>query len=225
MTLPILSTKLDLYVSTDLVCWQAGEHDDFGAAITICGIPFHRLDPGVYAWIYNRMGLAKRAHQSGKIKPAAWNTLRERFNAIHAWAIERLGEATEPGPTNVALPEPETLQPHPPRDDPGAREFTHRVSPEAVAQVMAIRERAMSLGWSDQRLLGNTGRFGFPHGDDYGLVCFVENDTRLGEISRQSIELIQPAGHALRFYNPDVEQPWFKPRPNCELQLTHGERP
>ena len=45
--LPASSLKPALYVSTDLVAWQAGGHDDFGHAVSVCGIPFHRLDPGV----------------------------------------------------------------------------------------------------------------------------------------------------------------------------------
>ena len=62
------------------------------------------------------------------------------------------------------------------------------------------------------RLYQNRGRFRFPCGRDDGLVCFLEDDQRIGEVTRQSIEIIgpPPKENRLRFYNPDVDQPWLK---------------
>ena len=85
---------------------------------------------------------------------------------------------------------------------------------QAVAKVDAIREEAMAKGWSEARLYQNQGRFRFPCGEDYGLVCFVDGDQEIGEVTERSIEIIHgpKSGRpsTLRFYNPDVPQPWMK---------------
>ena len=82
----------------------------------------------------------------------------------------------------------------------------------AIAKVDAIRKQALSLGWTLSRLYQNRGRFGFPLGEDWGLVCFVDDDERLGEVTARYIEVrgMAPRDHILKFYNPDVDQPWRK---------------
>ena len=84
---------------------------------------------------------------------------------------------------------------------------------EAVAKVDAIRDEAMAKGWSEARLYQNQGRFRFPSGEDYGLVCFVEGSQRIGEMTARYIEIISETAvreNHLRFFNPDVDQPWLK---------------
>jgi hypothetical protein len=51
-----------------------------------------------------------------------------------------------------------------------------------------------------------------PFGGGYGLVCYIEPGWRIGRVTRQAIELIgpPPAEPRMRFYNPDVEQPWVR---------------
>lgn len=81
-----------------------------------------------------------------------------------------------------------------------------------MPKVDAIRDQALSLGWTDARLYQNRGRYSFPCGQEYGLVCFLYDDRSVGEVTRQSIEIIgpPPQENRLRFYNPDVDQPWLK---------------
>lgn len=95
-----------------------------------------------------------------------------------------------------------------PRD--GDQPFTEKVLPAAVAKVHAIREQALALGWSERRLYQNRGQFRFPYGEDYGLVCFIGAEQRIGEVTKQYIEIISPPPreNRVRFYNPDVPQPW-----------------
>jgi hypothetical protein len=84
-----------------------------------------------------------------------------------------------------------------------------------VAKVDVIRDEAMAKGWSETRLYQNQGRFRFPCSEDYGLVCFVDGSRRTGEITARYIEIIhETAGreNRLRFFNPDVDQPWLKKR-------------
>jgi hypothetical protein len=94
----------------------------------------------------------------------------------------------------------------------GEWRFHEVVTPSAIAKVDAIREQALSLGWTLPRLYQNRGRFGFPLGEDYGLVCFVGEDERIGEVTARSIEIhgIPPRDHLLKFYNPDSMHPWNK---------------
>jgi len=45
----------------------------------------------------------------------------------------------------------------------------------------------MAKGWSEVRLYQNQGRFRFPCGEDYGLVCFVDGDQEIGEATERFI--------------------------------------
>jgi len=92
----------------------------------------------------------------------------------------------------------------------GDQPFTERVLSSAVAKVNAIRGQALALGWSERRLYQNRGQFRFPCGEDYGLVCFIGETQRIGEVTKQYIEIVSPPPREsrLRFYNPDVSQPW-----------------
>lgn len=53
---------------------------------------YRLLDAPYYAWLRRRMERAKKAHDAGKLPAATWHTLRERFNAINAWAVAHIGE-------------------------------------------------------------------------------------------------------------------------------------
>lgn len=88
--------------------------------------------------------------------------------------------------------------------------LTHSVLPEAIAKVDVIRDKAMALGWTKNGLYQTQGQFKWPCGQDYGLVCFLEKDERIGEVTRQFIEIIRPSGVRQRFYNRDVDHPWIK---------------
>lgn len=132
----------------------------------------------------------------GHLDPIEIDELQDRFNDIH------LNPPVEP-----------YLYP---KD--GDWRFTQNVPPSAVAKVNAIRDQALSFGWSEARLYQNQGRYRFPCGQDYGLVCFVDENVRIGEVTRQYIEIIglPPSESLLHFYNIDVAQPW--------MRRTHGER-
>ncbi len=227
--------EIALYAATNLKSWETAEPDHFATDIGIDGTCFRRLDPDYYAWLRHKMDLAKKAASSKRLSAQAFDTLRTRFNVIHAWAMEHLGD--EDLRSAVCSLDPKTYGP--PRIDaldgrPAARSpareqtpptvppylfpkdgdwrFTQRVRASAVPKVDAIRDQALSLGWSETRLYQNRGRFRFPCGEDYGLVCFLDENKRIGEVTRQSIEIVGPPPNEnrLRFYNPEVDQPWIK---------------
>lgn len=222
----ILPSGPPLYVATDLASAFPEDPEEDELDIWIGQKMHRRLTPKYYAWLRLKMTSAKQALDQGRLPPAAFESLRERFNRVHAWAEGRFGtEALRvairrfdpagyrpPGKTPpvrrpAAPPLPSYLYP------PGGEwRFHQEVSPVAIAKVDTIRDTALALGWSLPRLYQNRGRFGFPLGDDYGLVCFVGDDERLGEVTRPFIEVrgIQPGTHQLKFYNPDAEHPWTR---------------
>ncbi len=224
-----------LYVSTNLTFFETNRQQDYGRDyVGVFGTCFRRLDPDYYAWLRHKMHLAKKATQSGRSAAPAFDKLRARFNAVHAWAIDHLGEKVlrsavqslnlktyvppmlfPPEQRPAAPSEPKVTSPDTrpylfPKD--GDWRFTQRVRTSAVPKVDAIRDQALSLGWSEARLYQNRGRFRFPCGEDYGLVCFLDENKRIGEVTRQSIEIVGPPPNEnrLRFYNPEVDQPWIK---------------
>ncbi len=224
-----------LYAATNLESWETDIAYGYARDVRIDGVCFRRLDPDYYAWLRHKMDLAKKAADSGRITPEAFDELRDRFNVIHFWAIDYLGEealrqavqSLDPksySPPQVkpadGLPSKAPLAPKRPAPaaprhlfpPDGHWNFTQRVRPSALTKVDAIRDQAHSLGWTEARLYQNRGRYSFPCGQDYGLVCFLDDQRQIGEITRESIEIIgpPPQENRLRFYNPDVEQPWLK---------------
>jgi hypothetical protein len=218
-----------LFVTTDLeirkFAWvRTGEID-----IEQNGKVFRLLSPKYFAWLRSRMVTAQAAHKAGKLPEDAWNTLRQRFNALQELAIREFGKES----LQEVLQSFSTKNYRPPQNQPTVQIKTaeshekswlypqgmqgrHRqpVTSQAVAKVDAIREEAMAKGWSEARLYQNQGRFQFPCGEDYGLVCFVDGDQEIGEVTERSIEIIHGPRSGrpstLRFYNPDVPQPWMK---------------
>jgi len=214
-----------LYVATNLETWETCRPEpDQDSICEPCG--FRRLDPEYYAWLRSRMVVAQKHYQVGRLPTMQYDELRARFNGVHAWAVERFGEP-------VLLEAVRTLDPrayrHPTVQDAEEADasdaveaspahfypvqsdwrFTEPVSAQAVTKVDAVREQALAAGWSEAQLYQNRGRYSFPCGQDYGLVCFLHGDDRVGEITRQSIEIINARGTRLRFYNLDVDQPWL----------------
>jgi len=228
-----------LYAATNLDSWETDKPRYFARDVGMDGICYRRLDPEYYAWLRHKMALAKKALEAGRLVSAAFDGLRTRFNAIHAWAVARFGEddllaavrrldpKTYPPPTlgmvqqdqpsSVSLSRPVPNPSTPPVEQylypkDGEWRFTEKVPQSAIDKVDAIRDQALSLGWSEARLYQNRGRFRFPCGEDFGLVCFVGYNERIGEVTRQYIEIVgpPPRENRLRFHNPDVDQPWLK---------------
>lgn len=204
-----------LFVSTALEYWSTDQAAAFARDVQINEVAYRRLDPEYYAWLRSRMTLAKKAATAGQLGAAAFEDLRVRFNRVHEWAVEHFGEgrlleavrairAAEYVPPTAEDDGPRVPAPQP-RKSGG-----DQVSPEAVAMVDAISERALSLGWRRERLYGTGGNGSFD--PRHGLVCMLKPGDRIGKVTAQSIEIIHPPPSEVRhhFYNPDVEQPWIK---------------
>ena len=91
-----------------------------------------------------------------------------------------------------------------PDEDPERFRSNQRISKYALAQVDAVRDQATALGWTEAELYQTRGRFAFPCGGQYGLVCFIHRDQRVGKVTKNNIEIVYPDGHALRLYRKEV---------------------
>jgi len=225
MSAPHGSRPSVLYVSTELDSWETSTPEpDQDEICEACG--YRRLDPEYYAWLRHRMAVAQQFRRSGRLSVEQYQLWRTRFNGVHAWALARFGEgvlvaAVEAlDPKAYQPPRVQDWEPMPQSEQAPARAhlfpadgdwpFTEPVSPEAVAMVDAIRDQALALGWSEAALYQNRGRYRFPVGGDYGLVCFVHADARIREVTERYIEIVNPRGSRLRHYNRDLPQPWLR---------------
>ena len=212
------TTSTHMFVSTALDLWWTDRSEAFTRDFQIDDTVYRRLDPEYFAWLRAKMVAAKEAAVAGRIPLAAFNDLRLRFNAIQQWAIERFGEPALleavrwiPDYYEPPMPEPWERSAHSPSTESETR-LPDGISAHAIEMVDAIRDRALSLGWTHDSLyhVPEHRRAAFFLGG--GLVCYLREGWRIGEITRQAIELIGPQPHGVRhrFYNPDVEQPWIR---------------
>lgn len=153
--------------------------------------------------------MAKLAANAGQISREEFDGLRERFNTIQDWAIRRFSEPAlleAVRGLDTRTYEPPVAEPDSPAQPSRPAEA---VKDAVLGKVDAIRECALSLGWTTDQLYatGPSGRFGVSH--DRGLVCYLKPQDQIGEVTRQSIEIILPDGVRQRFYNMLVEQPWI----------------
>lgn len=199
-----------LLVSTALDTWTTGQPEIFARDVQINDTAYRRLDPEYYAWLRSRMNLAKLAAGAGRLSPEAFDELREKFNTVHDWAVAHFGEDSlreairNLDASNYAPPVAEPDKPARP-----ARAAEH-IASDAVAMVDAIRDKALALGWTEQSLYGTNGATRALLGKACGLANLLKATDQIGEVTRQSIEIILANGVRQRFYNPDVDQPWVQ---------------
>jgi hypothetical protein len=202
------------FVSTSLETWTTRNPEQFARDVQIDDTAYRRLDPEYYAWLRSRMTLAQKAATAEQLDAAAFEVLRVRFNAVHEWAIERFGEAQLLAAVRAILSG--DYKPPVAEDDGrrvplsgGLKSASDPASPEGIAMVDAISQRALSLGWKRERLYERGGGIFDPR---RGLVCLLKPGDRIGEVALESIEIILPPPSDVRhrFYNPDIDQPWMK---------------
>ncbi len=207
-----------LWVSTDLRVWLPSDPSFIGRDCQINDRCYRRLDPEYFAWLKLRMHGVKAAADAGRVPAEAYEDLRQRFNDVQTRAIDAFGErdlleavrAIDSERYRPPLPEElekaKQIDSAPARTNPEAERLAR-----ARALVDGIREQAVAAGWTMESLYYYEGHERRPFGARYGLVCYIGQHHRLGEVTRQSIELIgpPPMETRTRFYNPDVEQPWI----------------
>lgn len=206
-----------LWVSTDLRVWLPSDPSFIARDCQLNDRCYRRLDPEYFAWLKLRMHGVKAAADAGRVPAEAFDDLRQRFNDVQTLAIEAFGERNLLDAVRAI--DSEKYRPPLPEEFERARPIASasaRTNPEeeplarARALVDGIREPAIALGWTMQSLYYCEGHERRPFGARYGLVCYIGLHHRLGEVTRQSIELIgpPPMETRTRFYNPNVDQPW-----------------
>lgn len=79
-----------LWVATDLDSFE--EFDPRYGYELDCSPVYRMLDASYYAWLRHRMENAKMAYSAGRMDDGSFEVLRTRFNAVHTWAVEHIGE-------------------------------------------------------------------------------------------------------------------------------------
>ena len=191
-----------LFVATDLTK-LSGHYQTF--EVTVGGKVYRRIDPEYYAWLRSKIELAKK-----KVAGRTYQVLRSRFLEIHKQAVNQFGVDT----LKVATQNFDTRKYNPPgkqtsqyienyefpTGDHPEFKFTQKVRHHALNEVDRIKATALNAGWTEAELYQNRGRFRFPCGQDYGIVCSIDPGQRLGQITPEKIELICRGGHSLFFY-------------------------
>ena len=195
-----------LFVSSSLDTWMPTRPEVFASDVQLDDTVYRRLDPEYYAWLRSRMLTAKRFALGGQLSSEAFDTLRNRFNQIHLWAMAHLDKASLSAAVRASdvsiYRAPAIEQPITPRATPAPA----TASPEALAMVDAIREQALGLGWKEERLYAA----GKPLCPQSGLAAYLNPGDRIGEVTREYIQVILRSNIYQRFYNPDTDQPWVR---------------
>ena len=92
MTAPISTITAALRVASDLRHISVDGSGDQPQDVIHNDAIYRLLDATYYAWLRCRMDRAKKAFDAGKLPATTWQTLRQRFNGIHGWAVSHLGE-------------------------------------------------------------------------------------------------------------------------------------
>lgn len=206
------TSKRFLFATTGLALCRTDRPEDYPRDWHLDETCYRKVDPPYFAWLRHRMLQARRRFEAGRLPATRWHALRGRFNHLQAWALDYYGKdalmdaVRELNPAAYVPPRNRMLPPfrYPETCD---LPFSQRVAWTAVRKVDAIRGVALARGWPEARLYQNHGRFGFPLGGDYGLVCFLGPEDAIGEISETYIEIIHGAAHGqhtLRFYHPNA---------------------
>lgn len=210
-----------LYVSTSLATWRTGQSKGIARDFQIDDTCYRRLDLEYYAWLRSRMHMGKLACAAGRLPEKSFDELRAKFNTVHEWAMGHFGKAVVAEAVNNL--NARDYQPPAADSDSTAGSCGQRNTPddgvpaEEITMLDAICERALALGWKKERLYG-TGN-GRIFSQNRGLASFLKPGDRIGEVTRQSIEIIGPPPSEVRqhFYNPDVDQLWI-------IRLDHKEK-
>ena len=195
-----------LFVSTDLETTQFEWAITSASDVEYSGKIYRRLDPEYFAWLRSRMLAAQSAFKAGKLPETKWESLKNRFNPLQEYAVQKFGKEhlqqafSQLSPQNYQPPRHVPKKPEktaePPKNNwiyPGNKALTciQPVTSHALAKVDAIRDEALAKKWSEAKLYQNQGRYKFPCGEDYGLVCFVDEDQVIGAVTERYIERVR----------------------------------
>lgn len=221
-SLPVLPADSDhsspIWVSTDLFFLTPRDPEALARDLQIDQRCYRRLDPEYFAWLKVRMHALRAAVIAGRVSGVAFEVIRLRFNEVQAQAITMLGDAALLRAVRALdveryrPPMPEQREPATPRNARSEPQAYQERFVRARGLIDAIRDQAIALGWTLERLYFHEGYDGRRFTTRSGLICFIGPAHQIGEVTRESIEIIGPPPREVRtrFYNPDVGQPWIR---------------
>ncbi len=217
------------FVSTSAQMVTRGEDHIHDEILYVVNTAYYRLTPIFWGWLRHSFNNATRACETGKMDGSTYSELLDRVSRVYNMALaqfgadtlisaeqtfslakwkrycERLTQKPEKIETDSDVVIPTSSYRFPENGD-GA---IHPVLGSSIEQVDAIRDRAITAGWTLPQLYRNIG---IAH-RDWGLVCYLAPSDRIGAITSQSIEIINKTNagdHSLHFYNHEVDQPWLR---------------
>ena len=214
--------RCKLWVATDLTRITPDEPETQPEDIVSDGKTYRRLSPDYYLWLKTRYENFRKSvdldNEDALIFDRRFESLQlvaqEHYTLANLHkAAKRLAISPMASPNGPKLKSTNTIIPFAkakpisdcdsafrfPADEDPALPFHETVRHSALTKIRSIEQVAVVYGWTLPELYQNRGRFRFPYGQDYGLVCFVDAPLRLAEITPNSIELVYPDGHSLFF--------------------------
>ena len=218
------------FVSTSMCVAHKGAQHIESELIYIGDVAHYRLTPLFWAYLRHAFNNATRACEARKLDGSTYSELLERISRIYNMALaqygtdaiksaeqtftppkwkrhcECLSQGAKPIENEFDTDAPTGAAYRYPANATGAY---HTVSKTALALVDAIRDKAIAAGWTMPQLYRNVGIAN----RDWGLVCYIGTEDRIGVITRQSIEIVHRStggARSLHFYNHEVDQPWLK---------------
>jgi len=225
------TVDLNMYVATNLSYFVTDHGDLLARDVIFEGVTYRQLDTEFYTWLRYKMGQVKKLNDHSRVSDEDYNEIKDEYSRIRSFAKDHFGanrlitawkifdpeNYIPPGFDEEFLDESASNPPSPyliPED--GSFPFTHPVAPEDISKVDTIKDEAQALGWMDMQLYQNRGRFAFPCGQDYGLVCFLAGEKRIGEVTKDYIEILSSKARGIkyRFFNPLTESANFGDKNN-----------
>ena len=204
------ASRCNVWVCTDLAVLTLDGPELYPEDVVQGSKAFRRLSPDFFLWLEGRFtAFRRKTNLTGQLSEDA-KALAERFQSIRTMAEALYTPAQfdaarkrlalfpmeSPNKATVAAP-PQSWFSFPAQS---ALRFRRPVTHHALAEVDFIHDEAIRLGWTEAELYQNRGIYSFPHGQDYGVVCFIHHDQRLGTVTSSAIEVICRGGHSLHCY-------------------------
>ena len=155
-------------------------------------------------WVFSDLSMANLSRGIGHINCPVYHVGEDRYEKVFDPRQRRQLAKTTDKESRSPQPQtdPDYLYPED-SDHP----HTFPVPMGAKAKADAILDEALEKGWTRRALYSNRGTYPFPYGNDYGLICFLDECCTIEAIHSDHIK-IRRNQTTFRFANPDVEQPW-----------------
>lgn len=215
-----------VFAATDMTVITISDSRASDDSVILNAKQYYRLTPKYWAWFNHKYHLMEQALTRKKITEADFTEILDRISKLYNLAFAAFGKdalRNAEQTTDVKLIDEFVRQDMKPASSVNqtpslvfergnekkcaSRPDSSPAASRAENKVAAIRALALALGWTPEQLFRTDG-IAYR---DWGLVKFIGADDEIGEVTRESIEIVnRKNGKATRFYNNDVDQPWCR---------------